>query len=172
VQEDKPETEPQPDPWETEVGRRLLEERAMIERTLAAMTNAVRQHHEQRSLERAEWRRTAVELAVTLATRLVHDQILSGDYPVETILREMIGQVDGGPVKVHLHPQDLSLLRQRLQGRPLIEGMEGLGIEPDPELARGDCRVEVNDNIVLSQLENQLTEMRGRLLRSLGNAQV
>jgi hypothetical protein len=185
--EPEPEPEPQPTPpqsadtphpapppadlWQSEIGRRLKEDRAHIEQALAALGRTVKTWHEQRAQDRAEWRRAAVELGVTLAARLLHDRIVSGDFPVETLIREMIGQVDTGHVTVYLHPDDLALLQERLEGQPLVDRAEGVALQPDPALGRGDCRVEAGDAIVLSQLEAQLAETRRRLLRSLGHAQ-
>lgn len=156
---------------EEELARRLDADRGLIEKSLAAMNQQIHALHETRSQERREWRKAAVELAVTLATRLVHDQILAGDFPLETVARELIGQVDAGPVTVYLHPDDLALINHRLDGKPLVERDEAVVIRPDPALPRGDCRVETGEAIALAQLDVQLADLRRRLLRSLGHAE-
>jgi len=159
------------DLYATEKGRLLREERQLIEQTLSSLSRVVRELREQRSQERIEWRRAAVELGVTLATRLLHDQIASDAFPIETVVRELLEQFDRGPITVFLHPLDVVLLQRRLDGKPLSEQLEGLKIEEDPTLGRGDCRVETADEVVLAQLETQLAETRQRLLRSLGHVQ-
>lgn len=142
----------------------------MIERTLAGLSRSVKEVIEQRGREREEWRRNAIELAVSLAARLLQDQFEAGSFPIEARARDMIGEVGPGPVTVALHPEDVRLLEGRLAGKPLLEGREDLRIVADPEVKRCDCRVEVGEDILLSQLSVQLSEMRDRLLRSLDNA--
>ena len=157
--------------WDTEIGQVLTEDRAWIERTLTAITSRVDALHESRRREWRDWQRNAVELAVTLASRLLHDKLAEGDFPVESVVRELIGEVGPGPLVVHLHPADLALLRKRLDGKPLEAGHQGLKFAADPALGRGDCLVESTDTLALSQLPLQLAEMRRRMLRSLGHAQ-
>jgi flagellar biosynthesis/type III secretory pathway protein FliH len=161
---------PDASPPINEINQRLQEERVLIEQALAAMTRAAQAIHEQRHAERSDWRRAAIELGITLAARLVHDRITAGDFPVEELVRDMIGQVDDGPLTVHLHPDDLALLQRRLDGRPLVDEPARPSLLADPGLKRGDCRVECKDNLVLSQLEVQLEEVRRRLLEGLGRA--
>ena len=53
----------------------------------------------------------AVELAVAIASRLLHDQIQAGDYPVENLVRTVVERLDTPqPVTVFLHPEDLAAL--------------------------------------------------------------
>src|SRR5262249_41034983 len=66
--------------------RRRIAEHDLIERTLGALTRGVRDALDQRPQQRDEWRKSAVELGVTLAARLLHDRITAGDYPIETIV--------------------------------------------------------------------------------------
>ena len=158
--------------WETEIGQVLTEDRAWIERTLTAITTRIDALHESRRREWRDWQRNAVELAVTLASRLLHDKLAASDFPVESVVRELVGEMgDASPLVVHLHPADLVLLRKRLDGKPLEGGHQALKFAADPSLGRGDCRVESNDALALSQLPVQLAEMRRRMLRSLGHAQ-
>lgn len=176
--EREPEPAPPPAPpapanlWESEIGQALAEDRARIERALTALAAKVETLQESRRRDWRDWQRGAVELAVTLASRLLHDRLTAGDFPVESLVGELLGQVGGvGPVVVHLHPEDLALLQSRFGDRPLTEGQENLTIVPDPALGRGDCRVETGDAVALAQLPVQLEEARRRMLRSLGHAQ-
>lgn len=153
-----------------ELTQRLDEERARIETSLTALHRAVTDWQAAQQHTRDEWQRSAIELAVTLATRLVHDRIVAGDFPIEALIRDLIGQIDIGHVTIALHPDDLALLRQRLGDRPLTEDDANLAFTTDPTLGRGDCRVEGQGALVLAELRVQLTEARRRLLRSLGHA--
>src|SRR5262249_12633780 len=104
--------------------------------------------------------------------RLLHDRISAGDFAIELLVREMIGQLNTDePITVSLHPDDLELLQRRLDGRPLLEGDERVRLVADVALGRGGCRVESKDDMILAELEEQLADMRRQLMRSLGNAQ-
>jgi flagellar biosynthesis/type III secretory pathway protein FliH len=154
------------------VGQRLEQERDAIQQTLARLREAASEIVGQRDRRRDEWQRAAVELAVTLATRLVHDEVQGGRFAVENLVKSMVEQLPPGePVRVALHPDDLALLQSRLGDRPLTEGKE-VRLAADSTLGRADCRVEAGDVMLVSQLEVQLAEMRRELLRSLGHARV
>jgi flagellar biosynthesis/type III secretory pathway protein FliH len=118
-----------------------------------------------------EWRRAAVELALAVATRLLHERITDGEFAVEALVRDMLGQFAGPPpVTVRLNPADLALLATRLDGRPLVpEGTPGPTLAADPGLGRGSCRLEAGGQMLLSDLADQLEEVRTHLLRSLGH---
>ena len=119
----------------------------------------------------AEWQRAAIELAMTIATRLLHERVLSGDFPMESKVRDMIAQLGDDPaVTVRLHPADLQLLKSRMRGGPLIPDQEDPKFLPDPALGRGECRVEGQESMLLSEVSRELQEIRDELLRSLGNA--
>ncbi len=160
---------PPPDPWEGEIGRRLQEERAVIERTLGAMTREITALEAWRREEAEGWKRAAAELGVAIAARILHTRISAGDFPAEEVVREMVGQAGPGPLAVYLHPEDLELLRSRVGGGPLTDEPGRITLRGDPALGRGDCRVEGRDALVLARLPDQLEDMRRQLLRSLGH---
>ncbi len=181
-EQEREETPPPASLGESEIAQALAEDRAWIERAFAVLTSKIDALHETRRREWREWQRNAVELALTVATRLLRDRFAAGDYPIEAVARELLDEVrPAGPlgaerpqtpgwVTVHLHPDDLALLQRRLGDAPLVEGRDDLTILPDPTLGRGDCRVESGDSLALAQLPVQLAEMRRRMLRSLGHA--
>jgi flagellar biosynthesis/type III secretory pathway protein FliH len=158
---------------ETEVRRRLEEEQAAIRSVLDGVTAAARRVEEEHRGRLADWRKSAVELAVTIATRLVHDRVKADDFAIETVVREAAALLGPrGPFTVRLHPADLTLLESRLGGAPLlIDGTGMLVVTADPSQSRGDCRVEASDAAVTSRLGDQLAAVRRELLRSLGDAE-
>ncbi len=163
---------PPVDFWQTEVGRRIEEDRQALRRTLAGL-DAVAERLETDRRERiAEWQKVAVELAVTIAAKLVHDRLLSADFAVESMVRDAVARLGPGEsVTVRLHPEDLALLERRLDGAPAVPERSNLRLVADATLGRGDCRAEGRDVAVLSELSGQLTEIRRQLLRSLGHAE-
>lgn len=158
--------------WETEIGRELQKDRNDITRTLVSLTAAVNAVQARQEQQLAEWQRAAVELGVTIATRLIHDKIQAGDYAVETLVRQVAARLNAeGPVTLRLHPADLELLERRLGGQPLFAPDAAVRLTADPALGRGDCRAESGEITVFSELGAQLAEVRRELLRSLGHAE-
>ena len=148
-------------------------ERDAIHRVLAGMTQAAQNLQASERQLLAEMQRLSVELAVAIASRLIHDKLSSGDFAVETLVRETVERVGSKrPVKVFLHPHDVALLEQRLQnsGQPFSDRND-VQVVVDPLLRRGDCRAETADVRVIAQLEAQLTGLRQNLLEALTDAQ-
>jgi hypothetical protein len=162
-----------PDPVERQVARRLEEDRATIVKLLDGVLDGVRRIDDTHRGWLAEWRRAAVELAVTIATRLVHDRVKADDFAVETVVREAAILLGArGPLTVRLHPADLALLESRLGGAPLFaDGAGMVVVAADTSQRRGDCQVESSDASVTARLGEQLAGIRQELLRSLGDAE-
>ncbi len=161
-----------PDPREAEFERRVREERSAIRGVLDALSAAARRVAEEDGARVAELRRAAVELAVTIATRLVHDRVAAGEFAVEAVVREAAELLGPrGPFTVRLHPDDLALLESRLGGATVFAGDAEVRLVADPAPGRGGCRVEAPGGAVAARLGEQLAAVRRELLRSLGDAE-
>ncbi|MDB5312218.1 MAG: flagellar assembly protein [Gemmataceae bacterium] len=157
--------------WKTDVARELKADRERIEAVLAKLQAAGAGLREDQADRIREWQRAAVELAVAVATRVLHDRVEGGDFPIEAKVRDMIDELGGdAPATVHLNPADLALLESRLGGEPLLPGRDDPRLVPDPALGRADCRVEVREAMLVSDVTRELQELRDDLLRRLGNA--
>jgi hypothetical protein len=170
----QPETTPPTttvDFWQTEAGKELLAERQRIDAVLNQIRQTVADFRKEQANRLREWQRAAVELALTIATRLLHERVQSGEFPIEARVRDMIVQLEeDAPVTIHLNPADLELLTSRLGGAPLLPGRDDPRLVPNPELARGECRVESRETLLLSDVTRELQEIREELLRSVGYA--
>jgi flagellar biosynthesis/type III secretory pathway protein FliH len=155
------------------ISRRLEQDRATIVRLLDGVAASVHRIEEEQRNRLVQWQRSAVDLAVTIATRMIHDRIMAEQFPIEAIVREAVAiQAGRGPITVRLNPADLALLESRLGGTPLLaDGTGSVVVAADASQGRGNCRVETNDAIVTSRLSEQLSAMRLELLRSLGDAE-
>jgi hypothetical protein len=145
-----------------------VEDRQKIDQLLIGLTELGRDLRQQQQQRLREMQQAAIELAVAVASRLVHAQIAAGDYPIENLVRHVVNQL-GAPqaVTVVLNPADLALLKRRLGDEPLLEDNPNICLLGDPTLNRGDCRAETADVHLLAQLEEQINELRETLLRSL-----
>lgn len=118
-----------------------------------------------------EWQRAAVELAAAMATRVLHERVGAGDFPMEAKVRDMVAELEAdAPATVYLHPADLAALEIRLAGGELTPGRDAPKLLPDPALGRGDCRVESREAVLLSEITRELQDIRDDLFRSFGNA--
>ena len=109
-------------------------------------------------------RELAAELAVTIAAEFLQREINRGEFPFEKLAQEMVERLGGeGPVEVHLHPDDLALLQNRLGAQPIIDDRADLQVIADGDLSRGDCRVECEAGIVVSDLAERLADVRANL---------
>lgn len=80
-----------------------------------------------------------VVLAITLARQMVGETLEARPEAVVSVVREALQQIPQGKVRIHLHPQDVQLVRQHLDDQ-LETGHHHL-IE-DAAVARGGCRLE------------------------------
>ncbi len=167
--------EPPPPPvtlWETEIGQELARDRELIGATLSRLTDTLRALDERQRQRLAEWQRAAIELGVTIAARLLHDNIRAGEMAIDTVVREAVALLKPDEAAtVRLHPLDLALLQNRLGDEPLFPNRANVQVIAEASLSRGDCRVEGKDTSILSEVGVQLVAMRQRLLESLEHAQ-
>jgi flagellar biosynthesis/type III secretory pathway protein FliH len=155
----------------TEAAREFLADREKIEATLEKLQATAAEFGANQMLRLREWQRAAVELAMTIASRLFHERVVSGEFPMEAKVRDMIGQLgEDAAVTVRLNPADLKLLETRLGGQPLTHAGEEPKFVPDETLGRGDCRIEGRESMLLSDVSQELQEIREELLRSLDHA--
>jgi len=148
----------------------LSQARQILER----IAEAIDELEARRSNSLEEMQRAAVELAVAVGEHLARAALEKDEYAVEDLVSEAIEKLGpGGPIRVHLHPDDLALLSRRLSARP-----EWCGNDPrvelvsDPSLDRGDCVAECGETIMASKLDLRIEELRQTLLGALPHAQI
>lgn len=150
------------------------EERAALEDLVASVKDLAQDLWEQQRQRLGEMQRVAVEVAIAVASRLVHQRIELGDYPVENLVREVVERLEPqDALTIYLHPADIALLGQRLgEKQPLFAEADRVKLVPDVALKRGDCRAETGDVNLSLELDKQLEEMRKRLLEILPEVEV
>lgn len=162
-----------PDHW-PDTERQLKADRERIETVLREVNTTVANLRKERDSRIHEWQRAAVELAMTTATRLLHERVVSEEFPIDAKVRDMIAQLSGDvPVVVRLNPLDLELLKSRLKlsgDDSLMTGPDAPRFVSDSTLNRGECQVEGHESMLMSDVARELQEIREDLLRSLDNA--
>jgi flagellar assembly protein FliH len=94
-------------------------------------------------------------LAAALTRTLVHREIKTDPSILLPAVREAMAAlpVAARDVRLHLHPQDASLVRESL---PLSDGERSWKIVEDPVLDPGDCRVTSNTSQIDATVESRL----------------
>ncbi len=162
---------PPTDLWVTEIGAQLSADRRAIDAVLNSLTGAIGQLQDDHADRMAECRKLAVELAVSIAAKLLHERVATDKFNLEQMVRDMASEMhDDEVVSVRLNPHDLELLEKRLDGRPLLSGPTDPRLLADHSLARGQCRVEGQSSVSLSDLPRQLGQIREDLLRRVADA--
>lgn len=160
-----------PDVQQTEIDEQIAADRKAIASTLAAVreaADAVRLQHAERL---HDWQKAAVELALTIAARILHERVTAEDFPIETMVRDMAAEMaDDELVCVRLNPRDLQLLERRLDGEPLFPGQAEPRVIADATLGRAECRMEGRTSVALSDLTRHLTQIREDLLGKIAHA--
>lgn len=151
---------------------RHREEFETLRDALKQMSISVEEGVRARKFQMNELQQAAVEIATTVATRLMHREVTEGRFPIEQMVRDMANELDiDAPLTVYLNPTDLTSLRNRLDLNDLLPGYaQQVRVAEDGNLARGSCRLETPDSMLLGELGGQLQTIRDELLRSLGHA--
>ena len=143
-------------------------EREAVERTVSEMREAVQALHSERKAMLAEMEQAVTELAVAIASRLLHVKISAGDFAVESLVRQVVERLDSvEQVTVRLNPEDLALLHKRLdEKQSVLDSDNHMQLVSDPSLERGDCVASSGELSVSSRMKDRLAEIREHLSES------
>ena len=149
------------------------QQRIAIEQVLDSLTEAVQEIEQRREQSLSELQQVAVELAVAIASRLIYEKVEANDFAVEKLVEQVVCRLEPQTaVTIRLHPEDLTLLERRLEGKlTRWSNQEKIRFVPDGSLGRGDCRADTESFGILSKIELQLSEIRQHLLETLDYAQ-
>lgn len=119
----------------------------------------------------AELQQLAIELAIAIAGHVLRAEVVAGNYPIESLVREAIDRLDGPQMAtVHVHPDDLAWLQAN--GDITTKFTTVIRWIGDRELPRGSCLVEAADLGLMTRWSQQLDDIHRRLLEGLENAQI
>lgn len=105
-----------------------------------------------------------IELALASAQRLVAGLPVAPEM-IEAVVREALSHVeDNAEITIHLHPEDLALLRKHES--PLLQGVPNAGplrFISSSDLTRGDCLVQTRFGLLDARRETKLEQLRESL---------
>jgi flagellar assembly protein FliH len=104
--------------------------------------------------------RELARLAVTVARRVVAHELRGDPALVREAVRQAVAALPSATraLRVHLHPDDLSLLRELDAAEAHWE------LLPDPALTRGGCRLESESSRLDAQVETRLAAIADAVL--------
>ncbi len=132
------------------------------EEALQALQQACERLDAFRESARADLARSAAELGVEIARRLLRSELARDAISLEAVVREALGAAatDRARCVVHLNPADLAVLGDcRLRA--------GTELRPDVEVARGDVHVETSLGLLVRELDGALDAIAERLREEL-----
>ncbi len=109
-------------------------------------------------------------LALHIAEQLVRGELQASPQAITQIVRQALAALDpapGDPVLVCLHPDDAALLQS---ASPSFLAVDGLKVQPDPQLHRGSVRLRLDDTVLEDLVEHRLQALVDRLLVHPGGA--
>ena len=104
-----------------------------------------------------------VNLSLTVARQLVRRELRIDPSQVIAIIRETVAllPVAARDVRVHLHPEDAAIVRERLAA---TTAERAWSIVEDPVLTRGGCRVTTDSALIDARLETRVNTVIATIL--------
>lgn len=133
-----------------------------LEELVLGLSKAVGEIQAIRDKKVAEVREIGVELAFIVARKILGDNV--SRFPIEEMVREAsVRWSMRGVLKLHLHPEDLNLLRERLQPDSLVPDRSIQWIA-DPTVTRGNFRLAAGDVTTETDWREWLEDARKAIL--------
>ena len=102
-------------------------------------------------------------LSVEIARKILMHKVENGDYEIESIVKEALGNApDRHDVVVHLHPEDVAQCQRAQQDDP-GSALVGVTFVSDSNIGRAECLLQSPKGIVKSLIDENL-ERIGRAL--------
>jgi len=105
-----------------------------------------------------------VSLSIAIARQMVGRAIATDPSVVTDTVREALQQMPQGQVRIHVHPDDVALVREYLSTQ-IEHGHHRL--TEDPAIERGGCRLEAAG----SEIDGTLTTRWRRIIEELGRGE-
>jgi flagellar assembly protein FliH len=96
-----------------------------------------------------------VALAIAIARQLVRRELKAHPDEIVAVVREVLAllPISAREVRVHVHPEDAALLRERLSDTGAARAWS---LVEDPIMIRGGCRVTSENSSIDAQVEKRL----------------
>jgi flagellar assembly protein FliH len=135
---------------------------AALEPALSALTEAATAVQDERIVAAERLERHAVDLALMLAEKVLAGAIaVEPERVVESVRGALRGLVERERITVLVHPDDLELVREAMDGlRATLGGIEHCEVQAERRVSRGGCVVRTPDGDVDARVETKLQRAR------------
>lgn len=150
-------------PTQAQLDEHLAPTLAAHQRELSGALSALSQARAQLSAIRqqviAQAEGQLVELAISIASKVLMQEIQAERYQIEPIVSEALASVNNdGPVVVRLNPADFERCSQtQWQDQPNLQ------LVADPSIAPAQCQVQCSQGVIESSIEAHLRGVAGVL---------
>lgn len=106
-----------------------------------------------------------IDLSVSIAKKIINNEIKTNKNSIINIVKEAIKKLeDKEKITIYTHPSDLELIKShRDEFKELIDIIDALHILPDELLEPGECRLESKSEIIDTDINYQLGEIKKKL---------
>jgi flagellar assembly protein FliH len=143
---------------------------AAVGPALAALAEAVAGVRAEQAETAERLERRAVELALTLAEKILAGTLaVEPERVVESVRGALRGVVERERVTVLVHPDDLELVRDAMDGlRASLGGIEHCEVQAERRVARGGCIVRTQEGDLDARVATKLERAREVVEAALG----
>lgn len=147
---------------------RLREHRVELDQVIGQLRSAAKMLHTQWEQVLPELQQAIVELAHTIAAKLILDKLAADEFPIQNLVHEVVGRLSTSePVIVRLHPDDFTLWQRHLE-QQISEGIgANIRVQADATLARGDCQATAGEITIVYELRRQIEDLRQQLVSAV-----
>lgn len=147
-----------------EMSVQLMKER--LRTALPALKSAAEALQAERDRWLIRWEQTAVRVGVAIAGKLLKTQIAARPELATGMIAEALRLAAGQPrIVLHLNPDDLAAWGD--QGPRIVESLTSCAdsiLTPDPQIARGGCRIETIHGEIDARVETMLERLANELI--------
>ncbi len=143
----------------TEYGRKTMEvTKEHMERLLSHMEGLPRE-------VLSHYRDWLIEASITISKQIVQEELSIRPELIAGLLSSVIGHAEEThSITVYLHPKDLELVSKHTDLENIFHQSERtLSLKPDPEVAKGGCRLETDIQLIDASLESRFALLKETL---------
>jgi len=141
---------------------------AQLKTALPAVQEAVAELNKARDCCLIAWEKRVVQLACSIASRIIRQEISQSPQITITLVREALNMAAGSPkLQLKMNPADIEALSGSLEllRNELTRGGQA-EIVPDAEITLGGCRIDTSLGTIDQQIEAQLGRIEEELTTS------
>lgn len=110
-----------------------------------------------------------IKMALTVAERILHKEIMTDPRSVVSVVKNAIGKVSfKKQFVVHVNPLDIDVLQQSsAEIAALLDSVDSLKFRPNPKIEPGGCVIQTESGSVDAQVDRQFAELKDQVLAAV-----